>query len=90
MAVKSNNLQHQERAHVLRQLRLESSLTQQELADRLDISREKVVAVENYHLKSMKALELDTIKLWWELCRPKAKSATLKNFTIQMKRELNI
>ena len=90
MAIKSSNMLHRDRADILRQLRLESSLTQQELADRLEISREKVVAVENCHLKSMLALELDTIKNWWHLCRPKAKSVTLKGFSSQMKRELNI
>lgn len=90
MAIKSTNVHHVERSDVLRGLRLESSFTQQQLADKLGISREKVVAVENCHEKSMLALELDTIKSWWELCRRRSEAATQKKFANLMKRELNI
>lgn len=90
MAVKSTNTYHMERSEVLRKLRLESSFTQQQLAEKLSISREKVVAVENCHEKSMLALELDTIKCWWGLCKRRADSGTQKKFANLMKRELNI
>ena len=90
MAIKSTNTYHMERSEVLRKLRLESSFTQQQLADKLDISREKVVAVENCHEKSMLALELDTIKKWWGLCKERSEIVTRKKFATLMKRELNI
>ena len=90
MANKSTDILHVERSDILRNLRLQSSYTQKQLADKLGISREKVVAVENCHLKSMLALELDTIKKWWELCRPRAEIDTQKQFSRLMKRELSI
>lgn len=90
MAVKSANPLHMERSDVLRLLRLECDFTQQQLADKLGISREKVVAVENCHVKSMMALELDTIKNWWGLCRKRSEIPTQKKFSNLMKRELNI
>lgn len=90
MAVKSTDTLHVERSDVLRSLRLESSFTQQQLAEKLGISREKVVAVENCHAKSMVALELDTIKMWWTLCRKRAENATQRKFASLMKRELSI
>jgi len=90
MAIKSTDTHHIERSDILRSLRLESNLTQQQLADKLGISREKVVAVENFHLKSMLALELDTVKSWWKLCRKNAESKTQKKFSSLMKRELGI
>lgn len=90
MAIKSTDVLHIERSEVLRGLRLESSYTQQQIADKLGISREKVVAVENCHIKSMLALELDIVKNWWELCRPRADIQTQKQFVRLMKRELSI
>lgn len=90
MAIKSTDILHVERSEVLRNLRLQSSFTQQQLADKLDISREKVVAVENCHLKSMLALELDIIKNWWELCRARTEIQTQKQFAKLMKKELSI
>ena len=90
MAIKSTDTLHIERSDILRSLRLESNLTQQQLADKLRISREKVVAVENYHLKSMLALELDTIKGWWRLCKRGAEDKTQRKFASLMKRELQI
>lgn len=90
MAIKSTDILHVERSEVLRNLRLQSSFTQQQLADKLGISREKVVAVENCHLKSMMALELDIIKNWWELSRTRADIETQKQFARLMKKELSI
>lgn len=90
MAIKSTDILHVERSEVLRNLRLQSSFTQQQLADKLGISREKVVAVENCHLKSMMALELDIIKNWWELSRSRADIETQKQFARLMKKELSI
>ncbi|BDX07824.1 helix-turn-helix domain-containing protein [Planctobacterium marinum] len=90
MANKSTDILHVERSDILRSLRLQSSFTQKQIADKLGISREKVVAVENCHLKSMLALELDTIKNWWNLCRSRADMETQKQFAKLMRKELSI
>lgn len=77
---KSNNKNHLAQSGVLRKLRLNSGLTQAELAVKLNISREKVVAIENCHLATMQELETDLISVWWHLCKPKADEDTKSEF----------
>ncbi len=72
MATKSNNSKHQQKSQVLRLLRKDSDLTQEQLATHLNISRETVVAVENCHLGAISALPGDVMESWWQLCREKA------------------
>lgn len=85
MAQKSNDRFHLNKSMVLRELRLEGGFTQQELAHSLGMSREKVVAVENCHQNTMVSLEQDTIRNWWQLCRPMAKDETQKRFSSLIK-----
>lgn len=77
---KSNDKTHIAQAEVLRKLRLNSGLTQQDLAFQLDISREKIVAIENCYLATMQELENEVISKWWRLCKPRAKEETKSEF----------
>lgn len=77
---KSNNKTHISQAEVLRKLRLNSGLTQQDLASKLEVSREKVVAIENCYLATMLELENEIISKWWRLCKPRAEEDTKSEF----------
>lgn len=77
---KSSNKTHIAQAEVLRKLRLNSGLTQQDLAIRLEISREKIVAIENCYLATMLELENEIISNWWRICKPRAQEDTKSEF----------
>lgn len=67
----SKKQEHVELAETLKQVRKEvpGRFTQQDLADRLGLSRETIVAIENCHLNTMETLELATVEKWWKVCK---------------------
>ena len=67
----STKQDHVELSETLKQVRKEAHgrFTQQELANRLGLSRETVVAIENCNLHTMQTLELATVGKWWKVCR---------------------
>lgn len=67
----STKQEHIELSATLKQVRKEvpGKFTQQELAERLGLSRETVVAIENCHLSAMESLELATVEKWWKVCK---------------------
>lgn len=67
----STKQNHIELSETLKQVRKETHgrFTQQELANRLGLSRETVVAIENCHFHTMQTLELATVEKWWKVCR---------------------
>lgn len=64
----------------LKALRVEAKFTQQQLADKLCISRETISAIENEHSGTMGALSLEVIKNWWAICRQEIPQATQLSF----------
>jgi len=65
----------------LRALRREAGLTQQQIAEKLCISRETVVAIENNKPSAIEGLKLKTIQMWCCACRPNIRYRTLDGFT---------
>lgn len=65
----------------LRALRREAGLTQQQIAEKLCISRETVVAIENNKPSAIEGLKLKTIQMWCCACRPNVRYRTLDGFT---------
>ena len=80
MRTKSNSPRHLAKSKLLRQMRKDAGLTQQELAARLFISRETVVAIENSLLSAIKTIESELEEKWWDICRPKVTPTTYKAF----------
>ncbi|UAA37314.1 transcriptional regulator [Paraneptunicella aestuarii] len=77
---KSNNKTHVAQSGVLKKLRLNSGMTQLDLATKLEISREKIVAIENCYLATMQELENEIIASWWRICKPQAEEDTKSEF----------
>ncbi|MCY7297290.1 helix-turn-helix domain-containing protein [Alteromonas sp. a30] len=80
MALKSSNKIHKQKAHLLKQMRLEAGLTQQALASRLKVSRETVSAIENCHFSAISALSDDIREDWWRACATGATKETKMSF----------
>lgn len=69
-----------EMASDLKQMRIEAGLTQKELADRIGLSRETVVAIENKHQGTIATLKMETVKRWFRACKSHAHSSLLTKF----------
>lgn len=80
MRIKSNTPKHLAKSKLLRQMRKDAGLTQLELAERLFISRETVVAIENCHQSAIETIESELLEGWWEICRPRATPTTYQAF----------
>ena len=81
MASKSNEKLHIQKARVLRLLRRDNALTQEDLARELNISRETVVAVENCHSGAISAIPADIMSEWWKRCRDSASDDSRSEFS---------
>lgn len=75
---------------VLKELRKDSGLTQQELATRLGISRETVIAIEKENKASVTSLEMGLVYSWWRVCKIKATVETAQKFIQVCKNLLDI
>ncbi|MCF2946902.1 helix-turn-helix domain-containing protein [Paraglaciecola aquimarina] len=64
----------------LKALRKESGYTQEELAQRVGISRETVSAIENEKPETMNSIGVEVISKWWSICRQKASEQTRESF----------
>ena len=64
----------------LKALRKESGYTQEELANRIGISRETVSAIENDKPETMNNIGVEVISKWWTTCRQKASAQTRESF----------
>ena len=78
--LKSSNPKHLAKAKLLRQMRKDAGLTQREIAQRLFISRETVIAMENCYLGTMETMQSDLQEKWWDICRPRVTSSTYQAF----------
>lgn len=74
----------------LRRLRLEADYTQKELATRLGIARETVIAIENEHPGTISTLEIDIIGRWWRACCGRLPETTRNDFNGYLKRFLRL
>lgn len=90
MALKSNKTVHQEKSKLLLKMRKDAGLTQQDLSIRLQISREKVVAIENCHLQQMESITSDLEDRWWKVCRSRASQNTKESWMQFILNKLNI
>lgn len=70
----------------LRGLRKEAGFTQAEIAKKVGISRETVVAIENEHPKTIGALSLEVVNNWWLSCRKSVSESSQLSFKAQVLR----
>ena len=70
----------------LRSLRKEAGFTQKEIAARIGISRETVVAIENEHPKTIDSLSLEVVNAWWIACRRSVSESSQLSFKAQVLR----
>ena len=64
----------------LMSLRKEAGYTQEELAQRVGISRETVSAIENDKPETMDNIGVSVVNKWWSICRQTASEQTRKSF----------
>lgn len=64
----------------LKELRKDACFTQEQIAQRLNISREKVSYIENAKITTLGALEMEIVKHWWLICRTTAKEQSRQGF----------
>ena len=64
----------------LRSLRKEAGYTQEELAQRVGISRETVSAIENDKPETMDNIGVGVVNEWWSICRKTASHQTRESF----------
>jgi DNA-binding XRE family transcriptional regulator len=64
----------------LKQMRLDSGLSQKALGEQIGISRETVLAIEKKHTGAMNTLEMDVVKLWFRTCKSTATAPLLARF----------
>ena len=64
----------------LKQLRLEAGFTQEELAERIGLSRKTINKIENNKSDSIKAIRYETIADWWDVCQRKVSQNTRSSF----------
>ncbi|WDE01850.1 helix-turn-helix transcriptional regulator [Thalassomonas actiniarum] len=74
----------------LKSLRKEAGLTQKELASRIGLSRETVVAIENEYVGSIDKLSIEVVNSWWAVCRRTVSAKTKESFKSQILRFFNI
>jgi len=72
----------------LKRLRVEANLTQEQLGKKLGMSRETIGAIET-DKKACDALQLKTLKMWFDACRNKASADAKKSFIDHIKSFLN-
>ena len=77
-------------AQQLRRLRQEADLSQKDMAIRLGLSRESIVAIENAHPRAMNNLKLIVVSRWFNICRAAVKASTREHFIDQLKRFFKI
>ena len=68
----------------LKNLRKEAGFTQKVLAQKIGISRETVVAIENEHPKTIDALSLEVVNAWWAVCRKSVSESSQLSFKVQV------
>lgn len=68
----------------LKSLRKEAGFTQVEIAKKIGISRETVVAIENEHPKTIDALSLEVVNAWWLICRQSVSESSQLSFKAQL------
>lgn len=73
----------------LKKLRTEAGLTQAELANRLKISRETVLAIEKNNPGSIESLELGLVRDWKDACK-QAPHVVVEEFVDHLKKFLKI
>lgn len=53
----------------LKSSRLSAGFTQAQLATKIGISRETVIAIENADIASVGALKIEVVSKWWVACK---------------------
>lgn len=64
----------------LKQMRLDAGMSQKALGQRIGLSRETIVAIENKYPGAIATLEMDTVKLWFRACKSNADPSILLRF----------
>lgn len=90
MALKSSDPKLRRQASLLKSMREEAGFTQVELANRINVSRETVSAIENCHVGTIDTIEQRVLSQWWSICRGKAHSTTRENFISLLKKTFKI
>jgi DNA-binding XRE family transcriptional regulator len=65
----------------LKRIREDSGFTQQQLADKLGITRTTLSKIENDKDNAAVSLELNFVKQWWKVCHQNSSKPARKRFT---------
>jgi len=68
----------------LKSLRKEAGFTQKDLAQKIGISRETVIAIEREHPKTIESLSLEVVNAWWLSCRKSVSESSQLSFKVQI------
>lgn len=80
----------QTEGQILKKLRKGANFSQKELASRIGISRETVVAIEREHPGTINALKLQVIKKWYDVCDTENNNEARKGFNKYILKLFNI
>lgn len=80
----------QTEGQILKNLRLGAGFSQKALAAKIGISRETVVAIEREHPNTIKALKMQVIKKWSDVCGAEDNATALNNFKVFIKKTFHI
>lgn len=75
---------------ILKQVRLDAEFTQKELGERIGVSRETVIAIENLHPGTVDALKMNVITKWWVSCKFAAPLETKNLFSAIVKKAFSL
>ena len=74
----------------LQKLRAEVGLTQEELGNRIGLSRETICSIERSHHGTIEKVPFSIIEAWGRTCRSKLSPAVLEEWQLYLKKLLGI
>lgn len=74
----------------LKNLRIRSKLTQEQLGKKLGIDRKTISAIENEKAGTMNELSLNLISKWYSVCESKTPNSTQQSFIYSILRIFNM
>ena len=74
----------------LKKLRVDAKITQQEMADKLGLSRETIIAIEKNQSGSIEKLAIEHVNIWGRFCRSRVTASRYQLWLNYLKKLLNL